>query len=144
MADQIFWNRDSEQDRMTFARALAPLVAASRTKTFTRGEATAYMLSLQDVPPGILEGAIVALLASGVTWMPKPGELKAECAKVMAAKRKVAAALHLESCDHDSHFIEINGRNQRCPCWERAQQAMLDVGQAIALPASREDAELNP
>lgn len=137
---QIFWRRDNEDDRKKFALLLAPLVGASRTKSFTRHEGTAYILSMQDVPPAILEDAVASLVQLGVTWMPKPGDLKAECAKVMAAKRKAAAAMHLESCDHDSHFIEIDGRNERCSCWKRAQQAMADVGQAIALPASREDA----
>ena len=145
MADQIFWNRDREPDRIAFARAIAPLVAASRTKTFTRPEATAYMLSMQDVPPAILEEAVAALLQRGVDWMPKPGDLKKECAVVMATKRKAAAARHLEDCEHSSHFIEINGKNERCPCWKRAQQAMADVGQAITLPPSREDtSELAP
>lgn len=145
MADHIFWRRDSEEDRKRFALLMAPLVGASRTKTFTRHEGTAYILSMQDVPPAILEEAVIALVQQGVTWMPKPGELKAECAKVMAAKRKVAASLHLEGCEHSSHFIEIDGRMQRCPCWTRAQQAMADVGQAIALPPSREDSsELAP
>lgn len=139
MADQIFWNRENESDRKKFALILAPLVGASRTKSFTRHEGTAYILSMQDVPPAILEDAVASLVRQGVTWMPKPGELKAECAKVMAKKRKAAAALHLTDCDHASHFIEIDGRNKRCPCWERAQQAMAAVGQAIALPASRED-----
>lgn len=134
MADQIFWRRDNEQDRKKFAMLLAPLVGASRTKSFTRHEGTAYMLSMQDVPPAILEAAVVQLVQAGVTWMPKPGELKAECAKVMAVKRKAAAALHLEGCDHSSHFIEVDGKNKRCPCWIRAQQAMEAVGQAISLP----------
>jgi len=145
MADQVFWNRDNEADRKRFALILAPLVGASRTKSFTRHEGTAYILSMQDVPPAILEEAVASLVRQGVTWMPKPGDLKKECASVMAAKRKAAAALHLESCEHSSHFIDVDGRMERCPCWKRAQQAMVEVGQAIALPPSREDAaELLP
>lgn len=137
---QIFWNRDNEDDRKKFALILAPLVGASRTKSFTRHEGTAYILSLQDVSPEILTAAVESMVKQGVTWMPKPGDLKAECAKVMAAKRKAVAAIHLESCEHSSHFIENEqGRQERCPCWTRAQQAMAAVGQAIALPASRED-----
>lgn len=142
MADRIFWNRDSEADRQRFAVILAPLVGASRTKSFTRHEGTAYILSLQDVSPEILTAAVESLVRQGVTWMPKPGDLKAECAKVMAAKRKAVAAIHLESCDHASHFIEDQAtkRMKRCPCWDRAQAAMAAVGQPITLPASREDA----
>ncbi len=114
---QIYWRRDNEEDRKRFALLMAPLIGASRTKSFTRHEGTAYILSMQDVPPAILEAAVEQLVRAGVTWMPKPGDLKAECAKVMAAKRKAAAALHLESCDNDSYFIDIVGRMQRCPCW---------------------------
>lgn len=140
MADQLFWNRDDEEDRKRFATTLAPLVGASRTKSFTRHEGTAYILSMQDVPPPILAAAVEQLVREGVTWMPKPGDLKKKCAEVMAAKRKEAAALHLEGCDHSSHFIEVDNRMERCPCWKRAQEAMAAVGQAIALPTSREDA----
>lgn len=141
MADQVFWNRDNEDDRKKFALILAPLVGASRTKSFTRHEGTAYILSMQDVPPAILEEAVSSLVKQGVTWMPKPGDLKAECAKVMAAKRKAAAALHLDGCDHSSQYIynPETRRDERCPCWTRAQQAMAAVGQAIALPSSREE-----
>lgn len=136
---QVFWRRDHKQDRTRFALLMAPLIGASRTKSFTRHEGTAYILSMQDVPPAILEAAVEALVQAGVTWMPKPGELKKKCADVMAAKRKAAAAIHLDDCDHSSHFIEVNGRQRRCPCWDRAMQAMDAVGQAIALPPSRED-----
>ena len=139
MANQ-FWRRDSEDDRKKFALILAPLVGASRTKSFTRHEGTAYILSMQDVPPEILAAAVESLVQAGVTWMPKPGDLKAECAKVMAAKRKAVAAIHLEGCDHSSHWIESDAGLERCPCWKRAQDAMAAVGQAIVLPASREDA----
>ena len=152
MADQVFWNRDSEQDRMTFARALAPLVAASRTKTFTRAEATAYMLSLQDVPPTILNDAVAALLSRGVDWMPKPGDLKKECAAVMTHRRKEAynATLPAEcsTCGREKTYkgarwkeVSINGvdRLVRCDCQTVALQAADRVGQAIALPPSRED-----
>lgn len=140
MANQIFWRRDDENDRKKFALLMAPLVGASRTKSFTRHEGTAYILSMQDVPPAILEAAVEALVREGVTWMPKPGDLKKKCAEVMAAKRKAAAAVHLDDCGHSSHWIEIDGVQQRCPCWKRAQDAMAAVGQAISLPPSREDA----
>lgn len=107
----------------------------------------AYARAIDGIPVAIIEAAIDALIneaAAGRKFypMPTPPDLKGMCAKVMAAKRKAAAALHLENCDHDSHFIEIDGKNQRCPCWDRAQQAMLDVGQAIALPPAREDSEV--
>jgi hypothetical protein len=138
----VFWRRDDEDDRKRFATLLLPLVGASRTKSFTRAEGTAYILSMQDVPPAILEEAVVRLVRAGVTWMPKPGDLKTECAKVMAEKRATAARLHLSECTHSSHWIEIDGKLQRCPCWTRAQQAMLDVGHQIALPPKEDDEQV--
>lgn len=142
----IHWDRMKADHRERFAVLLAPLIAASRTKDYeTIEKATVqlhtWMISMREVPESILSEAIANLVNAGITWMPKPGDLKAECAKVMASKRKAASALHLNNCEHSSHFIEgIGGRMERCPCWKRAQQAMLDVGQAIALPPAREDA----
>lgn len=147
MADPtVIWDRMNSDHRARFAMLLAPLIAASRTKDYeTTEKATVqlhtWMISMREVPESILSESIANLVNAGVTWMPKPGDLKAECAKVMAAKRKAAAAVHLEDCDHSSHFIEIDGKNERCPCWKRAQQAMACVGQAIALPPSREDSQ---
>lgn len=141
----LHWDRMNRDHRERFALLLAPLIAASRTKDYeTTEKATVqlhtWMLSLRDVPESVLSEAIANVVNTGVTWMPKPGELKAECAKVMAAKRKAAAQMHLESCDHSSHFIENErGLLERCPCWKRAQDAMASVGQTIALPPSRED-----
>ncbi len=146
MADPVIhWDRTNGEHRVRFGRLLAPLIAASRTKDYESTEKATvqlhtWMFSMRDVPAPIIEEAIAHLITTGVTFMPKPGELKAACAKVMAAKRRAVAAVHLESCDHDSHFIEVDGRNDRCPCWKRAQQAMAAVGQPIALPPSREDA----
>ncbi len=133
------------EHRARFAVLLAPLIAASRTKDYeTTEKATVqlhtWMISMSDVPESILSEAIAKMVNVGVMFMPRPGELKAACAKVMAVKRKAAAAIHLEGCEHSSHFIEGKNGMQRCPCWKRAQQAMADVGQAIALPPSREDA----
>jgi hypothetical protein len=149
VADTTYWDRMNPEHRERFGIMLAPLIAASRTKDYeTKEKATVqlhtWMISMREVPPEIIEEAIATIVNRGVIWMPKPGDLKAECAKVMAKKRKAAAAMHLENCDHSSHFIEINGRMERCPCWKRAQHAMASVGQAIALPPAREDTEIQP
>jgi hypothetical protein len=141
----VHWDRMNAAHRERFALMLAPLIAASRTKDYeTKERATVqlhtWMLSMREVPAAVLEEAIASLVNAGVKFMPKPGELKAECAKVMATKRKAAAALHLESCDHSSQWVDGPNGLERCPCWKRAQQAMADVGQAIALPPSREEA----
>lgn len=152
MADQVFWRRDNEDDRKKFALILAPLVGASRTKSFTKHEGTAYILSMQDVSPAILEDAVGALVKRGITWMPKPGDLKAECAKVMHAKRLQAhdASLPDEcpTCGREKDYkgarwkeITINGveRLVMCDCKRIALKAADRVGQALELPPSRED-----
>lgn len=105
----------------------------------------AYVRALNEIPGPILLAAADALIneaAAGRKFYPMPtaADVKGACAKVMAQKRKDAATLHLEGCDHSSHFIECeDGLLRRCPCWKRAQQAMADVGQAIALPGSRDE-----
>lgn len=140
-----FWSAQSDEDHQAMATFLAPLIVASQNRNFidkqaAKAQTYAWRISLADVPRPILKEAIERIVNRGITWMPKPGEVKEECAKVMAAKRKAAAALHLNNCEHSSHFIEgLTGRMERCPCWKRAQRAMESVGQAIALPDSRED-----
>lgn len=109
----------------------------------------AYVRTLGDVPGDVLLSAADLLInesAAGRKFYPMPTapDVKGACAKVMASKRKAAAALHLEGCDHSSHFIEIDGKNKRCPCWERAQLAMESIGQAIALPPARDEQESLP
>lgn len=113
-------------------------------------ERKAYERTLKDIDGAILAEAAQVLVEQASAGrkfypIPKAPDWKAECAKVMAAKRKLAAALHLESCEHSSHFIENDkGLLERCPCWKRAQQAMEEVGQAIQLPAREDAAELMP
>lgn len=141
---KAFWDPRSDVDHAAMRDLLAPLIVASRDRSFieragAKAQTYTWRISLADVPRPILEEAITRLVQRGVTWMPKPGDVKQECAKVMAEKRKAAAAVHLADCDHSSHFIEIDGWMRRCACWKRAQQAMAQVGQAIALPPSRED-----
>lgn len=146
MADApTFWNRDNEEDRTKFAQLLAPLVGASRTKSFTRHEGTAYLLSMMDVPPAILEEAVVAMVRRGVTWMPKPGDLKAECVKVLDAKRAAARIEFMKTCPHISggwREVVVNGvpRMARCECWNAGKEAADRIGAALELPpAPHED-----
>ena len=159
MADQIIhWDRLNEAHRAAFARMLAPLIAASRSKDYeTKEKATVqlhtWMLSMRDVSPVIIEEAIANLITAGVTWMPKPGELKAECAKVMTRKRLEAYEDSLPAlcptCHREKDYkgarwkeVSINGvdRLVQCDCRTVALEAADRVGQAIALPPSREDA----
>lgn len=147
MVANSFWNHQNEDDRKRFVLLMAPLVAASRTKSFTRYEAIAYMTSMQDTPEAILQEAVQNLLAAGVTWMPRPGDLKTECAKVMATKRQLAYQKSLPGvcpiCGREKDFtgarfkeVSINGvtRMVKCDCVRAALEAANNVGLAIALP----------
>lgn len=141
-----FWDPRADADHDAMKRLMAPLIVASRDRNFidkaaARAQTYAWRVSLADVPPAIVEEAITNLVRRGVDFMPRPGEVKAECKKVLDAKRAAAAKVHLEDCDHPSRFIEIDGKMRRCPCWTRAQTAMDLVGQPIAWPPSREDAQ---
>jgi sugar phosphate isomerase/epimerase len=145
VADTVHWDRRNREHRDRFAVLLTPLILASRTKDYeTPEKATAqlhtWMISFQEVHESIIAEAISIMVNRGIEWMPKPRELKEQCAKVMAEKRKAAAALHLDGCIHSSHWIELDGVNQRCECWKRAIAAAEAVGQQIALPPMpRED-----
>lgn len=150
MADTtVFWNSDSEEDRKRFALLLAPLVGASRTKTFTRHEGTAYLLSMQDVSPAILEEAVVVLVRRGITWMPKPGDLKAECVRILNEKRAAARLEQMKTCQHISggwREVIVNGveRMERCECWTAGKAAADRIGAALELPpVSYDEADLS-
>ena len=111
-----------------------PLITASRTKDFegadrARVQLHTWMLSLQDVPEAVLTEAVARLVRRGVTWMPKPGELKAVCADVLTERRTAVAKRHLEDCPHSGHWTEdAHGRMVRCPCWTRAMDAKREIG----------------
>lgn len=145
MAEPI-WDRMNADHRERFGVLLAPLIAASRTKDYeTKEKATVqlhtWMISMSDVPEVILTEAIANLVNAGVTFMPKPGEVKAACAAVVAKKRKAVREHFLSACTHDSHWIDgPNGSVSRCPCWVGLQKALEQVEKPIALPPSREDA----
>lgn len=137
-----FWDRHNEDDRIQFAKFLDPLVVASRTKNFTRAEASVYLLTLQDVPRDILALGVTRLLEQGVTWMPKPGDIKSACADVADERRKRAAEFAktlLEDCPdcHGSGWADAEGPNAviRCRCLTRSLELMAEAGQVITRPA---------
>jgi len=143
-----FWDHRSDDDHKAMAKLLAPLVVASQNRNFidpqaAKAQTYTWRISLADVPRLILEEAITRIVTRGITWMPKPGEVKDECAKVLAEKRKAAMVLHLDGCEHSSHFEEFTDRNgvtrtRRCGCWQRAITAADRVGLPLS-PAHREE-----
>jgi hypothetical protein len=140
-----FWDRHSEADRLQFAKFLQPLVVASRTKNFTKADASVYLLTLADVPREILALGVTRLLEAGVTWMPKPGNIKAACCDVVDERRAAAArqakALREDCPDcHGSGWTETAAnRVAKCTCVRRALELVQAAGEALprpALPAS--------
>lgn len=145
-----YWDRFNEDDRALFAKFLAPLVVASRDRQFTKAEATTYMLTLADVPRDILALGVTQLVEQGVTWMPKPGDIKSACADIVDERRAAAArqakAL-LEDCPdcHGSGWADVEGPNavKPCTCKARARQLMADLIAPIARPQIAERSEVD-
>ena len=154
MANHAVWDRRSEQDRADFAALLAPLIVASRTKDFEGEKAKpqlhVWMLSLHDVPKDILRSAVERLLARGVTWMPKPGDVRAECSAVVSERlaalvpeaERIQAAC--ERC-HGSGWAElfdVSGVSRgvtRCDCHGRVLALFAGQPKPIALPPAPTD-----
>lgn len=147
---ETYWTRSSE-DRAAMAALLRPLVAATRPREFVGTEAAAaqvlaFVQCLRDCPRAVVAEAVTGLVERGLTWMPKPGELKAACAHLVAEKRRAAWLATLASDCPDCHGsrwreVSVNSvpRMTRCACWTAAMQAVDRVGQPLALPQSRED-----
>lgn len=145
-----YWDRHSESDRAVMKSFLMPLVAATKPRDFidqasARVQVTAFLQALEDVPKPIVEAGVTNLVRNGLTWMPKPGEVKSECAKVLEQRRRAAMTHALEHCHHDKHWIEVErdgvSRITRCPCWQTGLEAQAKLGQPIALPAALELSE---
>ena len=148
MADKpVFWNRHNDEDRVAFARFLNPLVIAAypskvqRDKNFGRAEASVYMLTLQDVPRDILALGVSKLLEDGVTWMPKPGDIKHACADIVDEMRTVAArvakSLQEDCADcHGSGWANAEGPNAvvKCRCVTCGLELLAQAGNPIARP----------
>jgi hypothetical protein len=136
------WNRHDSDERVAFAQLLRPLVIASRVKDFTAAEASVYMLTMEDVPREVVIDAVTRLLREGVTWMPKPGDLKHACCAVVDARR-LSAARQAKALQEDcpdcrgSGWADAEGPNAvvRCNCIKRALELVAEAGEALARPA---------
>lgn len=134
------WDRTSRADQAAMRDLLLPLVAASRSRDFTdtgsaKVQVLAFLQALEDVPRALVAEAVAARVQAGVTWMPKPGELKADCARLRSEARATAAKRILIDCPHTGHWAEdADGRVDRCACWQRAQAAMAAIGAPVQAP----------
>ncbi len=145
------WNRHDDADRAEFARYLQPLVTASRTQNFTRAEASVYLITLRDVPKDVLALGVTRLIEQGITWMPKPGDIKAVCVSVVKERRSVASkkAAELKAdcirCDGSGwERIEQDGVEhvKRCWCVTRGLELVAEAGEPLALPAHTESEDV--
>lgn len=153
MAEQ-FWNRHDDADRLQFGLLMAPLVTASRTKAFTKAEASVYMLTMQDVPKDVVAHGVSRLIEQGITWMPKPGDIKAVCCDIVderrreAAKRAAALKDECAQCGGSqwvSSLSEGVETVKRCWCFTRGLELIAEAGEPLkrpALPASTEPQEV--
>jgi uncharacterized Zn-binding protein involved in type VI secretion len=142
---RVFWNRHDEGDRVAFVQYLAPLVTASRTKTFTKAEASVYLLTLQDVPRDALALAVTRLIENGITWMPRPGDIKTVCCAVVDERRALVnvTAQKIQGdclqCVHSKGWMEVtvNGiaAMDHCDCWRRAKALLDGADEPLARPA---------
>jgi hypothetical protein len=133
-----FWDRHDVNDRVQFAKFLEPLVIASRTKNFTTAEASVYLLTLQDVPREVLALGVTNLIEAGITWMPKPGDIKQACCAVVDERRALAArsakALQDDCPDcRGSGWRDAEGPNavEKCSCVKRALELLQSVGEPL-------------
>jgi hypothetical protein len=142
VAKQQHWDRHNDKDRLEFARFLHPLVIASRVKNFTAAEASVYMLTMQDVPRDLLALGVTRLIEQGITWMPKPGDVKMACCDV-ADERRRAASRQAKALQEDcpdcrgTGWMDAEGPNavDRCNCIKRSLELVAAAGEALERPA---------
>lgn len=153
--DSGVWDYANPEHRRVFGELLSPLVASAgafelrqwNDPGYARTQLRTWMLSLREVTKDVLAEAVDAMVTRGVTRMPRPGDVRAECAKVITAKRKKAFETMLVSecvsC-RNTRWIDVVDpagavRMMRCSCWQTATKAMNAVGNRLALPPSEDE-----
>jgi hypothetical protein len=154
VADAIWNARDPEHVRH-FAAFLKPMQRASGTRRLddelvALETVQAWILTLAEVPADVLEEARRRVLAEGITWMPRPGDLKRHCAAIVEERRRAyyaGAASRIAECPRcfGSTWteVEIDGvaHSVRCGCFVSVIALEANAPKAIALPAAPDDDE---
>jgi hypothetical protein len=156
MKGSSIWSARDAQHQAYFAALLKPAVRASATTLFDdetvgREVVQAWIMQLHDVPRDVLEAGFARVFGQGITWMPKPGEVRAACAAVIDDRRRAVAAQArqlMEACevctvDHRG-WREVTApdgiaRMQRCECHKAAMLLTEAQPARLALPPARED-----
>lgn len=150
----IWKPRDPEHVRH-FAAYLKPFQRASGSRLFddptvTTETVQAWILTLGDVPADVLEEARARVLAEGITWMPRPGDVKRHCVAIVGERIRaiaIEAKALTEQCErcHGSGWteVEIEGyaRVTRCGCHAAVMQIMAGAPKALPMPTERDAAE---
>lgn len=150
------WSARNREHQAYFARLLKPAVRASATTLFDDDQVgqevvQAWIMQLHDVPQDLLEEGFAVVFGQGITWMPKPGEVRKACADIIAARRRQLAerarAL-MEACEvctpDQRGFREVVDaagvtRLARCVCHTAALALQAEGPAALALPPGRDD-----
>lgn len=152
MAEAI-WNARDKAHVQHFAAYVKPFQRAAGSRLFDDPTVAletvqAWILTLRDVPADVLEEARERVLAEGITWMPRPGDVKRHCVAIVAERiqaKAVEAKALSEGCKlcHGSTWrtVEIDGVDHvsRCGCHEAAMQVMGTAPKALPAPRERDD-----
>lgn len=160
MANPAIWHHRNIEHVGHFAALIKPLARAAGTAgtriyddpQVSAETVQAWILALRDVPADVLEEARNRLLTEGITWMPRPGDLKRHCVAIVAEQRRAIAAevqALLARCECGGHepgwelVTDAQGveRLRRCRCWRLGQERLAQAPPALALPPARDLAE---
>lgn len=152
MADASIWQHRNVDHIRHFAAFLKPFLRAAGTRLFDDATVAAetvqaWILTLHDVPADVLEEARARLMAEGVTWMPRPGDMKRHCVAIVNERRRVLelqAADIRATCEHchgsGMLTVEIQGLDhaRKCSCLAEALALLEQRPAALPLPPERE------
>lgn len=159
MANASVWNHRDLAHVAHFSTLLKPIVRAAGTagtRIFDDPKVSAevvqaWILSLHDVPPDVLEEGRNRLMAEGITWMPQPGHLKRHCVAIVNERRKVfelQAAEVRAKCEHCKGggfvTVELNGLDhaRKCGCLAEAMALLEQRPAALPMPKMVEPEEV--
>jgi hypothetical protein len=155
VAKASIWNPRNVEHLQVFSALLKPAVRASATtlfddQTVARETVQAWIMQLHDVPEDVLFEGFARVFGQGITWMPRPGDVRKACAALIEERRRAAAVdaqQLIASCEDcgGSKFrpvVDAQGvtRMTRCECHRRAMALVNQHPDPIALPPADDQA----
>jgi hypothetical protein len=152
MADAL-WSARTKAHVQHFAAYLKPFQRAAGSRLFDDTDVAletvqAWILTLRDVPADVLEEARSRVLAEGITWMPKPGDVKRHCVAIVNERRRdflQRAAAAMAACErcHGSTWTEVelegHAHVTRCGCHDEAMAIEAKAPKALAAPKAPDE-----